>query len=94
MLTFPEELERNWHRLPPISVAWLKRLKERGVSVEALSAPELPVQAKVVMHGDCFDFDDGCLSSGALVFLARDDFGEPSDLVAWSPSALTQSDDS
>ena len=85
MLTFPEELEQNWHRLPPIGVAWLKRLKDMGVSVDALSEPELPVQAKVVMYGDCFDFDDGRLASDALVFLARDDCGEPADLVAWSP---------
>jgi hypothetical protein len=90
MLTFPEELERNWHRLPPIRVAWLKRLKQLGVSVDALCEPELPVQAKIVLHGDCFEFatgDPGEQASDALVLLARGDCGEPADFVAWSPKS-------
>jgi hypothetical protein len=73
--------------LPPIGIAWLKRLKALGVSVDALSEPELPVQARVVLHGDCFDFADDEQATDALVFLARDDCGEPADFVAWSPKS-------
>jgi hypothetical protein len=82
-----DEIMQQWHRLPPIGIAWLKRLKALGVSVDGLCEPELPVQAKIVMHGDCFDFDDGKLSVDALVFLARDDCGDPADFVAWAPKS-------
>jgi hypothetical protein len=82
-----DEILQHWHRLPPIGVAWLLRLKELGISVDALSEPELPVQAKVVLRGDTFEFDDGKLASDALVFLARDDNGEPADFVAWAPKS-------
>jgi hypothetical protein len=90
MLTLPEEITQSWHRLPPIGVAWLKRLKQLGVSVDALCEPELPAQARVVMHGDTFEFatdDPGERAVEALVFLARQDEGEPADLVAWSPKS-------
>jgi hypothetical protein len=82
-----DEILQSWHRLPPISLAWLKRLKALGVSVDGLCEPDLPAQAKVVLHGDCFDLDDGELASDALVFLARDDCGDPADFVAWSPKS-------
>jgi hypothetical protein len=82
-----DEILQHWHRLPPIGVAWLLRLKELGISVDALSEPELPVQAKVVLRGDTFEFDDGKLASDALVFLVRDDNGEPADFVAWAPKS-------
>ena len=87
---FPDELEQRWHRLPPIGVAWLKRLKQLDVSVDALCEPELPVQARGVMHGDTFEFatdDPGEQTADALVFLARNDDGEPADFVAWSPKS-------
>jgi hypothetical protein len=90
MLIFPDELEQRWHRLPPIGVAWLKRLKQLGVSVDALCEPELPVQARVVMHGDTFEFaadDPGEEAVDAMVFLARDDNGDPADFVAWRPKS-------
>jgi hypothetical protein len=80
-----DEILRHWHRLPPISVAWLKRLKALGVGVDGLCEPELPAQAKVVMHGDCFEFADN--GQDALVFLARDDCGDPADFVAWAPKS-------
>lgn len=82
-----DEILQQWHRLPPIGIAWLRRLKALGVGVDGLCEPELPAQAKVVLHGDCFDFDDGEQASDALVFLARDDNGEPADFVAWSPKS-------
>jgi hypothetical protein len=82
-----DEVELAYRLMMPIGLAWLKRLKDLGVSVDALAEPELPVQAKVVLRGSAFDFDDGDLASDALVFLARDDFGEPTDFVAWSPKS-------
>jgi hypothetical protein len=85
-----DEILQSWLRLPPISVAWLMRLKERGVSGDAVCEPELPAQAKVVLHADCFDFaadDPGEQATDALVFLARDERGEPADFVAWSPKS-------
>jgi hypothetical protein len=85
-----DELEHQYRLLLPISIPWLKRLKQLGVSVDALCEPELPAQARVVMHGDCFEFaahDPDEQAVDALVFLARDDAGEPADLVAWSPKS-------
>jgi hypothetical protein len=85
-----DEIEQQYRLLPPISIAWIKRLKELGVSVDALVTPELPVQARIVMHRDCFEFgadDPGEQAVDALVFLARDDEGEPADFVAWAPKS-------
>jgi hypothetical protein len=82
-----DEIMQQWHRLPPIGVAWLQRLKALGVSVDGLCEPELPAQTKVVMHGDCFDFDDGRRASDAMILLARDDCGDPADFVAWVPKS-------
>jgi hypothetical protein len=84
----PDELEQRYRLMMPISIAWIKRLKELGVSVDALCEPELPAQAQVVMHGDRrFDFVnevDGQPVS-AMILLARDVDGAPCDLVAWEP---------
>lgn len=88
-----DEIEQQYRLLAPISIAfiaWIKRLKALGVSVDALVTPELPVQARITMQGDCFDFaagDPGEQAVDALVFLARDDNGEPADLVAWAPKS-------
>ena len=83
-----DEIEQRWHRLPPISIAWIKRLKELGVSVDALCEPELPAQAQVVMHdGFVFDFADEADGQpvDAMIFLARDELGDPIDIVVWEP---------
>jgi hypothetical protein len=85
-----DEIEQQYRLLLPISIPWIKRLKQLGVSVDALCEPELPVQAKVVLHGDTFEFatdDPGEQAADALVFLARSDNGEPADIVAWSPKS-------
>ena len=63
-------------------------IKELGVSVDALCEPELPAQAQVVMHdGFVFDFADEADEQpvDAMIFLARDGLGYPSDVVAWEP---------
>jgi hypothetical protein len=86
------ESERRYLRLDPPKIETLKRLREKGVSVDALCEPELIARAEVVFLPDRpgFDFavdvggDDGV---SACIFLARDDLGEPCDLVAWEPQA-------
>jgi hypothetical protein len=88
MTTSRNEIERRWHRLPPISIAWIKRLKELGVSVNGLCEPELPAQTQVIMH-DGFAFDFAEEADGqpidAVIFVARDELGDPIDYVAWEP---------
>ena len=57
----------------------------QGVSVDALVEPELPAFSEVTFNdGHTFDFaEEG--GDGAIIFLARDEEGDPCDLVAWSP---------
>lgn len=88
MRSSPEDLERDHQLLLPPRLDWLKRLRELGVSIDALCEPELPAQAQVVMHrGAVFDFADEADETkvDAVIFLARDELGDPSDLVAWDP---------
>lgn len=82
-----DEIERAYRLMMPLCIPWIKRLKELGVSVDGLCEPNLPVQARVALHGDCFYFDDGAQSSEALIFLANDDCGEPADFVSWIPAS-------
>jgi hypothetical protein len=86
------DLDRLHQRLAPPRLNEIKRFREVGVSPEALSSPELPARADVVFHDDrpLFDFVDEIGDGGAIagfIFLARDDEGDPCDLVAWSPQA-------
>jgi hypothetical protein len=72
---------------PPLDV--IRRLRAEGVSPDALAEPELPAFADVVFHDDrpLFDFIDEAAGEAevpAIIFLARDEEGEPRDLVAWS----------
>jgi hypothetical protein len=75
--------------LPPIRLAWIQRLRALGVSAQSLAEPELPPCAEVVFFdGHFFDFADEALrgqSSESMLFLARDDLGDPCDIVAWEP---------
>ena len=84
-----DEIEPRWHRLRPISIAWLKRLKALGVSVDALCEPELPAQARIIMHeGFLFDFIDDEADGqpvDAVIFPARNELGDHVDYVAWEP---------
>ena len=83
-----EEAEALFSDLRYPSVEALAWLRANGVSGAALAEPELPRSARVDFHMDrpLFDFvdDAGEVGVQALVFLARDDTGDPSDLVAWS----------
>jgi hypothetical protein len=86
------DLNRFHQRLAPPRLNEIKRFREPAVSPEALSAPELPARADVVFHDErpLFDFADDAGDGSAVagfIFLARDDEGDPCDLVAWSPQA-------
>lgn len=83
-----EDAHQMFASLPypaPRAIAWLRA---QGVTALALAEPELPRLARVVFHADAPLFDlaseTGEDGVAALVFLARDDGGEASDLVAWS----------
>ena len=70
----------------------IRRFREKGVSVDALCEPELLARAEVAFFPDIMIFDfslksAGSVGSSAFIFLARDDQGEPCDLVAWAPQA-------
>ena len=89
MRPLSDDIERRWHRLPPISIAWIKRLKELGVSVDGLCEPELPAQAQVIMlEGFVFDFADEVDGTpiDAMIFIGRDEDGYPADLISWTPT--------
>jgi hypothetical protein len=89
MRPLSDEIDRRWHRLPPISIAWIERLKALGASVDALCEPELPAQAQVIMlDGFVFDFADEVDGTpiDAMIFIGRDGDGYPADLVAWTPT--------
>jgi hypothetical protein len=88
--TVSEEVESLHKRLAPPPLDVIRRLRAEGVSPDALAEPELPALADVVFHDarPFFDFveetgDEGAVP--AIVFLARDEEGEPADLVAWAP---------
>jgi hypothetical protein len=82
-----EEAARLYAKLPSLQWGEFSRLIGLGVPVW----PELPACATVVFDRKRpqFDFaeevgDQGAIS--AFLFLARDEDGEPADLVAWAPS--------
>ena len=88
-MTVSEEVESLHKGLHPPTPDMIRFFRGRGVSVEALAEPELPALANVVFHDNrpLFDFTDEAGDDGAvraIVFLARDEEGEPRDLVAWS----------
>jgi hypothetical protein len=66
-------------------------LRERGVSPQAIANPEMPRVASIAFTGGgFFDFADEIETdqplARAMIFLARDQSGEPADLVAWVPN--------
>ncbi len=82
------EVLAQFKSLPDIDWSIYSWLLRQGVPSSALVHPETPRRASVVFHTDqpLFDFaeDTGDDKCEALVVLARDDMGEPADLVAWS----------
>jgi hypothetical protein len=80
--------------LPALQWREFRRFLNRGVPSAALVFPEFPARARVVFFTDrpVFDFvedldDEGDQESAAaaFIFLARNELGEPCDLIAWQP---------
>jgi hypothetical protein len=85
-----EAAEARFDTLSEITWEIFARFLHEGVRSPALVYPELPRRGRVVFHDErpVFDFADDVCEDGvdALIFLARDDLGDPCDLVAWTSS--------
>jgi len=85
------DVEDRFAALDCLTLPQLHWLKARGVPADAIAYPEMPAQAEVVFHpgSPFFDFkadlDEETEATCAMILMARDQFGEPADLVAWSP---------
>ena len=87
-----EDTHSRFEVLPDITwkiFAWLLR---QGAPSSALVYPESPRRARVVFDADqpFFDFADdvGGERVDALIFLPRNDLGNPCDLTAWTSTRL------
>jgi hypothetical protein len=90
------DVEERFARLPALHWSEFRRFLDRGVPAPALVYPELPARARVVFFADrpIFDFAEDLEDEGeqegaraAFIFLARDELGDPCDLVAWEPAS-------
>jgi hypothetical protein len=83
-----DDAERRYRSLPELTWNAFSWFLAKGVSPEALVYPETLRRMRVLVHGDApfFDFaeDDGEGGETAIIFLARDDEGFASDLIAWA----------
>jgi hypothetical protein len=84
------DIEDRFHRLSSVRWSEFDRFMKSGVPARALVYPELPARARVVFFPDrpLFDFAEDVGEDGfvpAFVILARDEFGDACDLVAWAP---------
>jgi len=84
------DIEERFDRLPSLRWSEFERFLNGGTPARALVYPELPGRARVVFFPDrpLFDFAEdvgGDAVVSAFVFLARDESGDPCDLVAWAP---------
>ena len=84
------DIEDRFDRLPSLRWSEFERFLKSGVPARALVYPELPARARVTLFPDrpLFDFANDVGEDGgvpAFVFLARDEFGDACDLVAWAP---------
>jgi hypothetical protein len=93
VLVVGADIEDRFHHLPSLRWSEFDRFLKSGVPARALVYPELPARARVALFPDrpLFDFaedagDDG--AAPAFVFLARDEFGDACDLVAWAPGQV------
>lgn len=95
MTTFPSdqarELERRLLGCSGLRADDLRRFATAGIPLRPLWDPDQLARADVVFAErlPCFEFasesNDDPETIEAYVFLARDAFGEPIDLVAWQP---------
>jgi hypothetical protein len=83
------DVEDRFDRLPSLRWSEFERFLKSGVPARSLVYPELPARARVTLFPDrpLFDFANDVGEDGvpAFVFLARDEFGDACDLVAWAP---------
>ena len=86
------DAEARFRELPDVQWPAIDWLLRNGVPSPAIVCPDLPRRAQAVFHPDLplFDFAEDVGEEGveALAFLARDDLGDPSDIVAWSCRVL------
>ena len=82
------DAEARFRELPDVQWPAIDWLLRNGVPSPAIVCPDLPRRAQAVFHPDLplFDLAEDVGEEGveALAFLARDDLGDPSDIVAWS----------
>jgi hypothetical protein len=82
------DAEKRYSALPELTWEAFSWFLAKGVPSAALIYPETLRLARVSVHSDdpFFDFaeDDGEDGEDAIIFLARDDTGFPSDLIAWT----------
>jgi hypothetical protein len=83
-----DDSERRYGALPELTWEAYSWFLAKGISPAALIHPETLRRTRVSVHKDdpFFDFvdNDGEDGEDALIFLARDDEGFPSDLIAWT----------
>ena len=91
--TLGEEVRARFASLERIRLSEMARLFRRGVPALGLSDPEFPARARVAWIDErpWFDFADEIEedrpTEAVLIFVARDEIGEPVDLIAWEPKA-------
>lgn len=84
-------VEDRFAALDCLTLPQIRWLIDCGVPSRAIVYPETPARADVAFHSGApfFDFkadlDEETETTCAMILMARDQFGEPVDLVAWSP---------
>jgi hypothetical protein len=87
------EIEERFATLKTLNWGEFQRFLNYGVSSRALVYPELPARARVVFEPRARFFDfadergDDSAAKPAFIFIARDEFSEACDLIAWEPSS-------
>jgi hypothetical protein len=83
-----DDASRHYAILPELTWEAFSWFLGKRVPSASLIYPETPRRARVSVHGGepFFDFaeNDGEDGEDAIIFLARDDEGSPSDLIAWT----------
>jgi hypothetical protein len=91
--TLPEQIQAKFDALKMIKLTEMAGFFRRGVSALTLCTPEFPARARIawVDNRAWFDFadevDDDRPIETAVIFLARDEFGDALDMIAWSPKS-------
>jgi hypothetical protein len=90
----PHEIEKRLYACSYLRAIDLSRFSAAGVPITALYQPDILARAQIEFAEQLplFEFVDAkaeglASASWAMIFIARDGFGEISDLVAWSPKS-------